>query len=266
MDIARIELFLFDIDGVFLEGKRSPRLLSGTKILRSLRARDLPFRLVTNTSTHSPADVAASLTALGLEIDTGEILSALEVAVAETARRFPGKRCFVVGEQGLRDAAAAAGLEVVSQPPAEVVLVGLSRFTGYQELSLAARCLRDGASLLACHRNKMWIDDDGPALACGPWLAALEYATGAEAEIFGKPTESFYRKAAGAVPHDRVLMIGDDLEADVRGPQLLGMRGGLVLSGKTRRNDLRASGIEPDLVLEEVDDLDSLLPPRREAS
>lgn len=260
MELARIELFLFDIDGVFLAGKREPRLLSGTRLLPALRARALPFRLVTNTSTHPPSEIVASLAARGLEVETNEIVSALEVAVAETARRYPGGRCFVVGEPGLHQAAAAAGLEVVDAPPADVVLVGLSRFTGYRELSLAARCLRGGAALLGCHRNKMWIDDDGPGLACGPWLAALEFATGASAEIFGKPTPAFYRAAAGSVAPDRILMIGDDLEADVRGPQDLEMRGGLVLTGKTSRDDLAASGIQPDLVMEQVDDLLDLLP------
>ncbi len=54
MDLSTIQRFLFDIDGVFLAGKKQPRLISGQKILSALRARDLPFRLITNTSTHPP--------------------------------------------------------------------------------------------------------------------------------------------------------------------------------------------------------------------
>lgn len=263
MNPGATDLFLFDIDGVFLAGKRAPRLLSGRRILTALRQRKRPFGLVTNTSTDPPEAVATALNRHGLAIDPAVITSALVVAVAETARRFPGQRCLVVGEDGLRQAVVAAGLELCDEAPAAVVLVGLTRFTGYRELSAAARCLRGGAALLGCHRNKMWIDDDGPALAVGPWLAALEFATGARAETFGKPTAAFYQRALaghGTVDPGRVLMIGDDLEADIRGAQRLGLRAALVLTGKTSRDDLAASDVTPDLVLDEVDDLVDLLP------
>jgi len=261
VDLRTIELFLFDIDGVFLEGKSSPRLLSGTRILPELRRRGLPLRLITNTSTHPRQHLVDNLQRLGIDVTAEDIHSALEVTVGVAARRFPEGRCFVMGETGMREAAADAGLHLVDDAPADVVVAGLTRFADYAQLSAAARCLKGGAALLACHRNRMWVDADGPSLSCGSWLAALEYATGAEAEIFGKPTEAFYaeaRRPIGARPAV-TLMIGDDPESDVRGAQLAGMKGGLVLSGKTRLEDLERGGVTPDLVLDEVDDLADLL-------
>lgn len=109
-DLASTELFLFDIDGVFLEGKKDPRLVSGTRLLPELRKRGLPFRLVTNTSTHPREFLAETLTSKGIEVRPGEIHAALEVTVGVAARRFPGGNCLVVGEPGMREAAAAAGL------------------------------------------------------------------------------------------------------------------------------------------------------------
>ena len=261
LDVGAIELFLFDIDGVFLEGKREPRLLSGTKILPWLRAHDLPFRLVTNTSTHPRGFLVETLRSHGVDVREDEIHAALEVTVGVAARRFPGGRCHVVGEPGWGAAAAAAGLVEVDDAPADVVLVGLTRYANYELLSAAARCLKGGAQLLACHRNRMWIDERGPSLSCGPWLAALEYATGVRAEWFGKPSAAFYGEACRSLglPPSAALMIGDDPEADVAGAQGAGIAGGLVLSGKTNRADLAASGVTPDLVLECVDDLVDLL-------
>ena len=261
LDVGAIELFLFDIDGVFLEGKREPRLLSGTKILPWLRAHDLPFRLVTNTSTHPRGFLVETLRSHGVDVREDEIHAALEVTVGVAARRFPGGRCHVVGEPGMSAAAAAAGLVEVDDAPADVVLVGLTRYANYELLSAAARCLKGGAQLLACHRNRMWIDERGPSLSCGPWLAALEYATGVRAEWFGKPSAAFYGEACRSLglPPSAALMIGDDPEADVAGAQGAGIAGGLVLSGKTNRADLAASGVTPDLVLECVDDLVDLL-------
>ncbi len=260
-DPSTARLFLFDIDGVFLAGKREPRLVSGTRILPALRERGLPFRLITNTSTHPRQYLVDGLARHGVHVTPADIHSALEVTAAEAARRFPGGRCHVVGEPGMAEVAAAAGLDLVENAPADVVLVGLTRFADYALLSAAARCLESGAALLACHRNRMWVDDTGRSLSCGPWLAALEYATGATAEIFGKPTAAFYGAAREplGIPAEHTWMIGDDPESDVRGAQLAGLSGALVLTGKTSRAGIDASDVRPDLILDEVDDLVTLL-------
>ncbi len=262
MDLGAIELVLFDIDGVFLAGKEEPRLISGRRILDHLRRRGVPFRLVTNTSTHPRSFLARALRGHGLELEDADIHAALEVTVGAAARRFPGGRVHVVGEPGLAEVAAAAGLVVVHDAPADAVLVGLTRFADYRLLSAAARCLRGGAALLACHRNRMWVDEGGHSLSCGAWVAALEYATGARAEAFGKPEVAFYREACRTlgVSPGRTLMVGDDPVADVQGARNAGMAGALVLSGKTDRADLAASGVRPDLVLERADDLVDLWP------
>lgn len=262
MDIGSIELFLFDIDGVFLAGKRSPTLVSGRRVLPELRRRGLPFRLVTNTSTDPPQVLVDTLARLGVEVRAEEIHSALTATVRAAVRRFPQGRCFVVGEDGLRQAAEAAGLRPVSAPPAELVLLGLSRQVDYELLSHAARCLKSGAALLGCHRNRMWLDDDGPALSCGPWLAALEHATGVSATVYGKPERAFFEAALAPfeVAAARTLMVGDDLEADIAGAQQAGLQAALALTGKTNREALAGLRTTPDLVLAQVDDLVEMLP------
>lgn len=261
MDLTTIELFLFDIDGVFLAGKEQPRLVSGSRILPALRIRTIPYGLVTNTSTHGCQHLADNLSALGLEVAAAEIHSALDVTIGVAAERFPSGRCFVVGEQGMREAAVAQGLVVVDRPPADVVVVGLTRSAHYDLLSRAARCLLDGAALLGCHRNRLWVDDDGKALSCGPWLAALEYATGTQAEIFGKPSQAFFDqvRAPLGVEAAATLMVGDDPEADIAGAQAAGMRAVLVLTGKTDRDAAARLTVRPDAIVDEVDDLVSLL-------
>jgi HAD superfamily hydrolase (TIGR01450 family) len=259
--LSSIQLFLFDVDGVFLAGKTNPRLLSGRRAIAALRARALPFRLLTNTSTHPRTHLAQTLRSLGVDVAPTEIHSALETTIGVAARRYPGRRCFVVGESGMRDLAAEAGLQLVDEAPADVVLVGLTRQANYESLSAAARCLKQGAALLGCHRNKLWLDDRGQSVSCGGWVAALEYATDVTAETFGKPVRAFFdevRKPLGAAAC-ATLMIGDDARADVRGAQQAGLAAGLVLTGKTAREDIPNLQPPPELVLNEVDDLAELL-------
>jgi ribonucleotide monophosphatase NagD (HAD superfamily) len=49
---------------------------------------------------------------------------------------------------------------------------------GYRVLNQAFRELLDGAELVALQKNRYWRTPDGLSLDVGPFVAALEYATG----------------------------------------------------------------------------------------
>ena len=51
---------------------------------------------------------------------------------------------------------------------------------------------------------------------------------------------------------DEIVMIGDDIDADVGGAQQCGIRGLLVRTGKYRQNYVAASPISPDGVLDSI--------------
>jgi len=61
------------------------------------------------------------------------------------------------------------------------------------------------------------------------------------------------------VPRARTIMVGDDIVNDVRGAQLLGIRGVLVRTGKFLPEDLAKVPEPPDHVLETVAGLPDLL-------
>jgi ribonucleotide monophosphatase NagD (HAD superfamily) len=73
------------------------------------------------------------------------------------------------------------------------------------------RLLLDGATLIAIHKSRYYKTAEGLALGPGPFVAALEYASGATAQVVGKPTKEFFLsslKDMGVEPHETV-MIGD---------------------------------------------------------
>ena len=51
----------------------------------------------------------------------------------------------------------------------------------------------------------------------GAYAAALEYASGREAIVVGKPARAFFDAAMTDLGVERAVMIGDDVEADVGG-------------------------------------------------
>ena len=69
----------------------------------------------------------------------------------------------------------------------------------------------DGSPLIAIHKAKYFKRLDGLALGPGPFVAALEYASGTRASVVGKPEKTFFLEALrslGCSPEEAV-MIGD---------------------------------------------------------
>jgi ribonucleotide monophosphatase NagD (HAD superfamily) len=92
-------------------------------------------------------------------------------------------------------------------------------------------------------------------------VAALEYATGHEAYVVGKPAPPFFQtilRAAGASA-DESAMVGDDVESDVGGAQQAGLAGILVRTGKYRENAVQASGVRPDATVDSIASVPTLL-------
>lgn len=121
--------------------------------------------------------------------------------------------------------------------------------------------LQRGAELLALQRNRAWQREDGLVLDAGPFVVALEYATGREAIVTGKPSAAFFEAALDelGLAASNAAMIGDDLEADVGGAIDAGLDGVLVRTGKFREETLRASTITPTLVIDSIAGLTELL-------
>jgi ribonucleotide monophosphatase NagD (HAD superfamily) len=98
-------------------------------------------------------------------------------------------------------------------------------------------------------------------LDAGAYVAGLEYATGVEATVLGKPSPAYFAAALDALDAEPELtwMVTDDLEADVRGVQLLGMRTALVRTGKFRPEALERSAVVPDVVVSSIAQFPDLL-------
>jgi HAD superfamily hydrolase (TIGR01458 family) len=145
---------------------------------------------------------------------------------------------------------------------AQAVIVGdLGEAFGYAILNRAFRRLLDGAELIALQKNRFWLTPDGLSLDVGPFVAALEYASGTDAYVVGKPARGFFETvlAGIGVEPERAAMVGDDVESDVRGAQQAGLAGILVRTGKYREDVARGSGVNPDAVIDSIADLPELL-------
>ena len=243
---------LLDVDGVF-HVSGAP-IEGGADAVRRLRDAGHRLRFVTNNTTRSRSALAVELRRIGIELDDDE----LQTTPMAAARALAGKRVL-----GLTMAAIVedlAGIELVGDH-AEAVLIGgadeteeTGRVFSYMNLARAFAELDLGAEFYCLHRNRWWQTMRGPLLDAGAFVAGLEYATGLEATVLGKPSPTYFLAALEALDAEpeRTWMVGDDLEADVAGAQLHGMRTVLVRTGKFRPDEVEASGIEPDAILSSI--------------
>lgn len=249
---------LLDIDGVLTVSWKA--LPGAADTLTWLRNRGIGFGLVTNTSSRSRAEIAAALAAAGMEVDAQRIFTAVSSAARYLTTRYPGARCLVVNEGSLDG--DLTGVDTVGPDSAAVVLLGgAGPSIGYRELDAVFKLAVDGVPVVALHRNTRFQTAEGPALDMGAFVVGLEAAAGMQIPVVGKPAPEFFRAALadmGADVHEAV-MVGDDIDSDVRGGQAIGLTGVLVKTGKYRPGDLETEGPAPDHVIEDIGQLPELL-------
>jgi HAD superfamily hydrolase (TIGR01458 family) len=257
--------FLLDLDGTLYAGGAA--VPGAPETLERLRQGGVPFRLVTNTTSRSRAMLVERMRGYGFAVEPEEIFTATLAGAA--VARDSGIRIVApfLPAPALED---LSGLELVggssgrkspprgSGAPEAVILGDLGVGWAYEALQEAFEYVMGGASIIALSRDRYWQRGDRLALDAGPFVAALEYATGTTAVVAGKPSPAFYAAALSSLglarPGD-AAMVGDDLWSDVQGAQRAGLRGWLVRTGKFREGTLRDSGIAPDRVLASVAEL-----------
>lgn len=244
--------FLCDIGGVLYVGDRP--IEGAIDAVKRIKAHG-PVRFLTNTTQKTGAQVVGKLRQMGFAIEPSEVITALDVTRMLLEREKSGAFYLLTPD-------AAAFFDDLPEAPCRFVVVGdaQANFT-YANLNRAFRLLQQGAQLLAAANNRYFQDDDGElSMDAGGFVAALEYASGQDAQIIGKPSRAFYHLACAAmgVEPEETAMIGDDIESDIRGAQKAGLQAILVETGKFTPRDLEGT-ISPDAILQSIAGIKTLL-------
>ncbi len=256
--LAGVRGLVLDADGVLtMKGATLPGV---PEAIRALQERSIPFRIATNISTAHRSTVAARLSAAGIPVTEEMVVTAASATAAWAAAAFPGGTLFVIARpDGRREFAGHRLLTVEEalEPDARadaVVLGDADDEMSFAAMNAAFRLVHAGAALLACHRNPWWWTATGPTIDGGAFVRGLEFATGTRARVCGKPSPTIFRTALAGLASDlrtrrpllasdprttrpllahEAVMVGDDPAHDIAGARRIGMRGVLVLSGRT---------------------------------
>lgn len=251
--MARVDGLLLDIDGV-LTVSWEP-IEGSIAAIERFRRDGVPFRLITNTTTHTRRDLSRTLGGAGFDIRPDEIVTAVTATAAYLRDHHPGAPVFVLtdGDPG----EDLDGVTRVEQPEdADVFVIGgASSAFAYDIVNGMFRRIMEGATLIGMHRNLSWRTERGWELDGGAYVAGLEEAAGVRAAICGKPAPAFFEAGLRllGVPAARAAMVGDDVLSDVMGAKAVGCSGVLVRTGKYREGDERRGA--PDVVLDRLGDV-----------
>ncbi|MGH2596432.1 MAG: TIGR01458 family HAD-type hydrolase [Actinomycetota bacterium] len=254
-----VDGLLLDIDGVLAVSWQP--INGAIDTLAWLRHHAIPFRLITNTTTHTREALATTLRDAGFAVEPTDIVTAVAATAEYLRDHHANARVFLLSDGDAR--ADLDGITLVGpDEPADVVVIGGASddFT-YATLNHIFGLLNDGAALIGMHRNLYWRTAEGLQLDGGAYVAALEEATGTKATICGKPAPAYFEAALRmlGLPAARAAMVGDDVANDVFGAQAIGLTGVLVRTGKFRPADLDRTDGTPDHVIDSFADFPALL-------
>jgi 4-nitrophenyl phosphatase len=245
---------VFDLDGCLVKG---PQAIPGAAdAVARIRGSSVAVRYFTNDSSKTPADMARRLSGHGIDAWPGEVLTSAVVAARYAAGEHPGARVLAVGGTALRESLEEAGLKLVDDASAEVVVVGRDIEFSYGKLETACRAIWGGAAFIATNQDRRVPVADGFVPGTGALVSAIAWATNRRPKVMGKPSVLAGRAAIESLDLDpaEVVVVGDSLDQDVRMGKAVGATAVLVLSGASTLADVARTPAhyQPDAVLPDV--------------
>lgn len=220
-----VRALLFDIDGTIIVGGRARP--EAPEVLGTLRRRGLMVRFVTNITTRSPRTLCRELIDSGIDVSVEEIYTPLNAAGHFLHTQDARKIYPLVTEDAL---SVLAQFEVDSDRCEWVVIGDMGLGFSPESLSRAFQLIRQGTRFISLSPNRACEDAGSWRLDCGTYVAALEFATGKQAVLVGKPASLYFSpllEQLGVSPGE-AIMIGDSMTTDVAGAENIGMRAILV--------------------------------------
>jgi len=267
--LSGVKCFVMDMDGTIYLGDK---VFSYTEhFLNCLRETGKDYIFYTNNSSQNAEHYINKLQRMGITVPPEKLMMSTQVLLAflkehrenhlpvtsrhENRPPVPA-RVFVAGTEALRGDFTAAGYTLTENDP-DFAVLGFDTDMDYKRLTRLCDLVRSGVPYFGVHIDYNCPVEGGFIPDCGSIAAAVTASTGITPEFFGKPsrrTLDFIVKKTG-YREDELCFVGDRLYTDIAIASGTRSRSVLVLSGETKRIDLRGSAFIPDLVVGDLAEL-----------
>lgn len=262
-----LDAVFLDIDGVLLSGGQR---LSGSRTLLGLLVQHkLAYVLLTNDGNHSIQEKAARFERAGLPVAHHRIVSCGHaIAPLVTEREIAGQLFFIMGDTGHPCYAQTAGLQTTRDPQklesCQGVIIGEEHYDWEPIINAVVNFFidRPQALLIVPNPDEFYPGEElHICIAAGGVTRFIQqvlktYGREIKPIYLGKPYVPIFRMAhrrleqqsGCTISPERLLMVGDNLSADIDGGIRMGYRTALILTGVTTLSALKSAAIRPDLV------------------
>jgi HAD superfamily hydrolase (TIGR01458 family) len=233
---------LIDFDGVLkIDNKPAKDIKT---FLGFISENEIPSYIISNSTLKTSADIISFFKSNDIELRIPS-MTAAEITLEFVKSNY--KKAAVYCTDSIKNLFS----EFLDYKNPEAVVVGDNGENwSYKMMNEIFSFVKDGADLIAMQKNKFWYPDGKtPKLDAGSFIKAIEFATGKEAELIGKPSPIYFRTALsrlGFKDNQEFLMLGDDVESDIYGAQNSGGKGILIYTGKTKYPLSSESTTKPD--------------------
>ncbi|MEJ2616186.1 MAG: HAD-IIA family hydrolase [Ignavibacteriaceae bacterium] len=233
---------LIDFDGI-IRLATSPAS-DAKQFLKFLSDKKIPSYIISNSTLKTSDDIKNFLKEN--EMDFGiPAMTSVDAAINYVKNHY--KNVSVFCDENIKKNFS----EFIDDNNPEAVVIGdMGDRWNYETLNRIFRIVYNGADLIAMQKNKFWKPDGvNLSLDAGAFISSIEYATGKESVLIGKPSPIYFYSALellGFNKDESFIMIGDDIETDIQGAKELGGTGILVYTGKTKYPLDPSIKIKPD--------------------
>ncbi len=234
--LENIQNVIFDLDGTIWKWTH---LIEGAgETIDSLKERGINVYYITNNAVLSRAGFAKKLTNFGIRTKTEQVISASYIA-AKTFARLGINKVYVIGESGLIEELGRENIKISDN--CDHVLTALDRNVNYWKLGKACELIERGAKHWVTGTGEYWIIGDKIYPGDKAIAEGIRMATGKDYEVIGKPSDyakHVFLNEFKIFPGES-LLIGDRAATDIKFGNLMGMQTGLVMTGYTKKEDLK---------------------------
>jgi phospholysine phosphohistidine inorganic pyrophosphate phosphatase len=250
---------LFDLDGVLYQGDKT--INGAREAVAWVQQQGIPYLFLTNTTSRPRSALVNKLAAMGIASHADQLMTPPVAACHWIKNNVPidGDIALFIPQQTHSEFRELSLAQAGQTTNISAVVIGdFGERWDFHTLNWAFRLLMNEPppALIALGMTRYWLAEDGLRLDTGPYVSALQYASGRTPVVLGKPAVPFFQAALQilGVPANQVYMIGDDIRGDIDGAQKAGIRALLVKTGKFQNRDLQL-GILPNGCLNSVADL-----------
>ncbi len=227
--------YFLDIQGTLLSDKDKSLINGALELVEYFNKNSIAYTFVTNNTKQLSEELIEELHKKGFSFPNERFIDPLMVL-----KSLVGKdSIYPFGSEAFCTLCEKMGLKI-SQNPDAILVASHDKFDS-KSFARMIDFVLDGARLIGMHGTSTYVKNALRYPGVGAILAMIEYATKTKAQIVGKPSEVFYKKAYEIVKKQNpsldlkdIIMISDDAIGDLLGAKKMGIRTNLVLSGKCK--------------------------------